>query len=258
MDTRLRDNIPSYFENECENTFRDYIITEHAVTEFVADKLDYLKYLISKKVILLDKIYDINSKDFMCKIIKTKFILNIENYEEFYETYMSGVKIYSIFENKIRQIFYCNMLINNKLYATMVKEDDDFNIKKAFNKLTFGSFRIDIGLLDYSIVSIYKIYNYYYEYKTYLRKYIPYLIRWDSKNNYYIVNRDYEYIGLNSKSIEFEKKGECYLFNDGTKPWDGKEEFIEMGNKYIKIIKENSLKECLNSNKFTDDILSLH
>ena len=80
------------------------------------------------------------------------------------------------------------------------------------------------------MITLYKINSKYYDYKTFLRKYIPYVIRWDINNNYYIVNRDYEYIGLNSKSIDYTREGEACLFNDGNKPWDNR-------NNYIRLIK---------------------
>ena len=90
-----------------------------------------------------------------------------------------------------------------------------------------------------------------------MRKYTPYVIHWDDDNNYYIINRDYEYIGLNSKSINYEHKGSQYLFNDGNKPWNSKNDYIRYRNEYKKIIKENSLNECLNMHNSTKTILTL-
>jgi hypothetical protein len=90
-----------------------------------------------------------------------------------------------------------------------------------------------------------------------IRKYSPYLIRWDMENNFYILNRDYEYIGLNTKYIEYNMKGYHYLYNDGSKPWEDKQYLIKMSNEYKKTIKENKLNECLNKNEFTRKIISL-
>jgi hypothetical protein len=97
-----------------------------------------------------------------------------------------------------------------------------------------------------------------YDYKTYLRKYMPYLIRCNNDNNYYILNRDYEYIGLNTKYIEYDVKEQFYLFNDGTKPWDKVQNLFKVFYEYKKIIKEKSLKECLNQNEITEKIISLN
>ena len=65
------------------------------------------------------------------------------------------------------------------------------------------------------------------------------------------------YIGLNTKSVEYDKKGESYLFNSRSVPWTEKQHLIIMSNTYEKTIKERELKECLNKNKFTQNIISL-
>lgn len=92
--------------------------------------------------------------------------------------------------------------------------------------------------------------------KTYLRKYAPYVIRSNADNDYYVLNRDYEYIGLDTKYIEYEVKEQIYLYNDGNKPWDKDKDLIKVCNEYKKIIKEKSLKKCLNPNEFTENIIS--
>jgi hypothetical protein len=255
INPHLMRDLRNYYENECEITFEEYIILCHSINKNVADKLQYFKNLISKKIILVDKIYNINSNNFIDKIIRTKFNLRIENYEGL-KTYLLNDKFYSNIEEKLRQLLYCNMIINKELYCTMVKEDENYDIYKEYNKVKdYDSLRIDIGINDYIIITLYKINSKFYDYNTYIRKYIPYLIRWDKNNDYYIINRDYEYIGLNTKYIKYEKKGECYLFYDGNKPWDGKEYFMRMCNEYTKAIKDNFLKECLNINNFTENIM---
>ena len=104
---------------------------------------------------------------------------------------------------------------------------------------------------------LYKINKKYYDYSSFLRKYTPYMINWDINNNYYIVNRDYKYIGLNSKHINYKCKDSAYLFNDGNTPWDNKSDYVRFCNEYKKIIKDNSLKDCLNMHKSTETILTL-
>jgi hypothetical protein len=257
INSKLMDYLHYYYETECETRFDDYIINQYEINKNVADKLQYFNHLINKKLVCVDKIYDINSTKFISKINKTKFYINIENYDDF-QIHLTNVKIYCEIREKIRQLFHCNTIVNTCLYSTMVKEDETYDIfKKIKNLKDFDNFRIDVGIHDYNMITLYKINSKYYDYKTFLRKYIPYVIRWDINNNYYIVNRDYEYIGLNSKSIDYTRKGQAYLFNDENKPWDNRNNYITFCNEYIKIIKENSLKECLNTHNSTATILTL-
>lgn len=94
-----------------------------------------------------------------------------------------------------------------------------------------------------------------YNHKAYLRKYTPYLIRCNNDNNFYVINRDYEYIGLNTKYIEYDVKEQFCLFNDGNKPWDTDKNLFKVCCEYKKLIKEKSLKNCLNTNEFTEKII---
>lgn len=253
----LTDHLEHYYENECETRFDDYIINQYEINENVADGLQYFNKLLSKKSICLDKIYDINSNDFINKINKTKFDIQIDNYDDF-KIHLTNIKYYCKISEKIRQLFHCNTIINGCLYSTMVKEDETYDIFKKFKNLKdCDNFRIDVGIQDYNMITLHKINSKYYDYKTFLRKYIPYLIRWDINNNYYIVNRDYEYIGLNSKSIDYTRGGQSYLFNDGNKPWDNRNNYIRFCNEYKKIVNDNSLKECLNMCNSVKTILTL-
>jgi hypothetical protein len=237
-------------ETEIEDIFDDYIITLHKMKSNVIDNLEYFNNLISKKKILIDKVYDINSNIFIDIIIKSKINLVVENHYAIKRKCRE--KYFPPFNEKLRELFYCNMIINNELYSTMFEED----VKKFKNLKDFDNCDIDIGQAFFEeFITLYKINSKFYDYDTYLRKYIPYLIRWKNNGEYYILNRDYEYIGLDTKSIKYEYFGEKYLFNDGCKPWKGKNLFIDMCNKYEKIIKDNSLKECLNPHKFTENIM---
>ena len=93
----------------------------------------------------------------------------------------------------------------------------------------------------------------------YWRKYAPYLFRHINDNDCYILNRDYEYIGYNTKDIKDvcpeakTQRTQCkiddeYLFNDGTKPWNNEKNFSIYKNKFEKLIKN---KNCLNMNENT-------
>jgi hypothetical protein len=257
INPRLMEHLQDYYENLSETTFYECIIIQYKIHKNVADQLQYFNNLISKKLVYLDKIYDINSTDFINKINKTKFDIKIENYDEF-QIHLTNIKFYCKITEKIRQLFHCNTIVNDCLYSTIVKEDETYDIfKKIKNLKDYDNFRIDVGIQDYIVITLYKINSKYYDYKTFLRKYIPYVIRWDINNNYYIVNRDYEYIGLNSKSIDYTRQCEAYLFNDVNKPWDNMNNYIRFCNEYKKIIKENSLKECLNMHNSTTTILTL-
>jgi hypothetical protein len=236
------------------------VIDTFSFNENVADKLQYFKLLITKNIIFLNTIYDINSTKFIEKINNLKFKIKLENYDEFKE-YITNSEYYCCkIHEKIRNYLMNNMIINDKLFVTIAIKNDTENIFKKFKNLNndFDNFSIDVGIDDYNIIYLIKINAKYYENDTYLRKYIPYLIRCDIENNYYILNRDYEYIGLNTKYIEDEKerKSEFYLFNDATSPFQNKQNFSLLYNNYKSIITNNVLKKCLNSNKFTEDIIN--
>lgn len=256
INPKLMDYLHYYYENECETMFYDYIINQYEIDKNVAQVLQYFNHLINKKLVCLDKIYDIHSTDFITKINKTKFYINIENYDDF-QIHLTNNKFYCKITEKIRQLFHCNTIVNTSLYSTM-DEVGTCNIFKNLKNLKDCDYlRIDVGIEDYYMITLYKINSKYYDYETFLRKYIPYVIRWDINNNYYIVNRDYEYIGLNNKSIDYTREGQSYLFNDRNKPWDNRNDYIRFCNEYKKIIKDNSLKECLNMHNSTATILTL-
>jgi hypothetical protein len=237
------------------------LICEYEININVADELQYFNKLISKKKVCLDKIYDINSSSFINKINKEKITITVENYDDF-KSHLINIKNieleYFKIIDTIRQLFHCNAIINDSLYCTIcVKydKDNEYNIFRKFKSLKdFDTINIDIGREDYIPTTLYKIHSKYYDYITFLRKYMPYCIEWDINKNYYLINRDYEYIGLNKKSIEFTKTKRDYLFN-GYEPLI-KESYIIFYNKYIKIVKDNSLNECLNMHKNSHIIIN--
>jgi hypothetical protein len=237
------------------------IVNFHEMNESVADRMRYFYMLIEKKILMVDKMYDVNSTTFMKKIIKTKINICIENYEEFKNVHVIAKKWYDndeCFVNKIRKIFNCNMVINNDTYATVYDPQDKEDMFKKFNKLkNFDSFSIDVGTHKYDFIyGIRKINSKFYDSETFLRKYTPYLIRSNKDDDYYILNRDYEYIGLNCKIINEEEKNSHYLFKDGERPWEDKNDYVKYCNKYKKTLLSNSLKKCLNNHKFSSFILS--
>lgn len=97
--------------------------------------------------------------------------------------------------------------------------------------------------------------EYTYEF---LRNNIPYLIEFDTNTkNYYILNRNYEYIGENTKDpnkiyknmSQFENR--IYLFDDSCKPWDNKQNLNNLIIKFKQSIK--NLNECKNIKDFSPE-----
>jgi hypothetical protein len=217
----------------------DGIICSHTMNENVADKLQYFNTLIDKQIISIGQLYDLADPKFIKKILKTKKNITIEHYDEFVKTHITSNNFdYDETSKSIRTLFYCDILINGELYATSIHEDyPPFNQSK-------NCLRIDVGTHHYKCTTLYKFNKKYYD-ESYLRKYIPYLIRWDDNNNYYMLNRDYEYIGLNTHSIDYNIKGQCYLFNN-QKPWHNTKSYTDFTNIYNKTLTDNSLQKCLN------------
>jgi hypothetical protein len=254
-----------YYENFTEEELiynkdnKDYnIICVDSIKFAWNEEKNYFNLLVKEQIIIPNKIYDLLSKGFIKKLSTNKMKINIDNYEDFISTH--NILIDDNIYNKIYRILCYNLVINEKIYASI---DTDV-VEKVKKIKDFDNIHIDIGMMldnrnitNGKLITLHKINKKYYDYKTFLRKYIPYVIRWDINNNYYIVNRDYEYIGLKSKSIKYETGGEAYLFNDGNKPWDNRNDYIRFCNEYKKIIKDNSLKECLNTHNSTATILTL-
>lgn len=244
---------------EEELIYKDYnIICVDSIKFAWNEEKNYFNLLVKEQIIIPNKIYDLQSKGFIKKLSTNKMKINIDNYEDFISTH--NILIDDNIYNKIYRILCYNLVINEKIYASI--DTDVFEKVKKIKD--FDNICIDIGMMldnrnitNGKLITLHKINKKYYDYKTFLRKYIPYVIRWDINNNYYIVNRDYEYIGLKSKSIEYERGGEAYLFNDGNKRWDNRNDYIRFCNEYKKIIKDNSLKECLNTHNSTATILTL-
>jgi hypothetical protein len=241
-------------------------IIQHTMNANVADKLEYFNTLLKSKVLLLNKIYDIDSEDFITKIEKTKIKINFNDYNEyvnFRDFHYKNVDDYEdSFEKRLKELFYCGLIINDDLYCTSVKECENRNSLKIIDKIkadlsSFDNFSVDIGINHYIMTTIYKINSNFYDYPSCLRKYLPYLIEWDSNHNYYLLNRDYEYIGTLSKHRKHETTNQIYLFNDGNKPWESKEDYINMCIKYQKTIAENQLLNCKNSNSITKELITL-
>lgn len=258
------DYVEDYVEEEYSTYYDDDVFSEYTVYREVADRLNYFKQLMINRTISINTIYDINSTTFINKIKKTKIDIEVQNSSKLnkYIYTESNCQEYE----KIRNLFHCNMIINREIYATMVVRDDDYNeddytqeeiidIVKKFKKIKdFGEITIDFGKDNYILKDIHKINKKYYLYD-FLRKYIPYNIRQTINGEYYLLNRDYEYIGLNTKYIKYKEIGSYVSFNDGTTPWSKKENFIKMVENYNGVLRDNNLTKCLNPHEFTQQLL---
>lgn len=247
---------PDYYEC-CFDNWSDDTIEKYYLNEYGTSDLQYFLQLIRGRKIHIDKIYDINSNDFITKINKTKNDITIENFIDFQTHLTNNSSGSNSVISKIRRIFERNTIINDTLYSSIVAQTETYNVfNKIKNLKDFDKITIVVELSDY-IPTLYKINSKYYDYDTFLRRYIPYVIRWDSNNNYYILNREYEYIGLNTRYLEYECVGNAYLFNDGKKPWESLEEYVMFYNEFKKVINDNSLKDCLNEHVQTQHWLNL-
>ena len=244
-----------YYDNFTEeelHTLNYSIICEHSIIFMGDDDKKYFDMLVKQQIIIPNKIYNLRSKKFINTITKMKVYIN--NIDTFINTHniINDTEIYT----EIYKILCYNLVINNEIYASI--ENDIFKKNKKIKD--FDRIYINIGYgftHNWEFIDLYKINKKYYDYKSFLRKYTPYEIIWDINKNYYILNRDYKYIGLNLKYIDFKPVGSAYLFNDGTKPWDSKRNYITFCNNYKRVLNDNLLKECLNMHNLTTEILSL-
>lgn len=197
---------------------------------------EYIKKIIDKKIIQNANIYNLNDKVFQNKINKYKKIYNnVILLEETYEQIIKKQQINLLEKNTIDYLFRVDCLINNIPSCSYYHNTYLFYPFGEQNKITICAFNAK-----------------YYD-KLYLRKYLPYCIEFNKiTKNYYVINRDYEYIGYdNIKCLsvienDIDKNqndlgwSRIFLFNDGNPPWNNKTNFTN----YIK--KYNQVKKTLN------------
>ena len=228
------------------------IICENRINFAFNEELDYFNMLVEKQLIIPNEIYDLQLNSFTRKISKTKMNIHIQHYDDFINTHnlLDEKSIY----NRIHKLLCYNFAINDKIYASINTEEYEKKVKIK----DFGELYVNIGMMrNPNMITLHKINKKYYDYKSFFRKYTPYRIQLDDNNNYYIINRDYKYIGLNGAPMKFKCIGEYYLFNDGSKPWEDRADYIQFCNKYNKIVSDHSLKDCLNMHSTTLTILTL-
>lgn len=193
-----------------------------------------IKKIINNKIIKHNKIYDLNDGSFLNKLKKymNTYCCVILSHETIMKMKNEG------YDDDMR--FICEMNDNNTL---------EF-IKNNFLRFEF--------ILSRHELRLHRIFGTLYDY-CYLRKYIPYCIDYSNKT-YYIINRDYKYIGSEQKAIindnQFERE---YLFNDGSTCWTRNE---KINNECIKKIIEKYMeiinnRKCLNPDENTNKLMSL-
>jgi hypothetical protein len=231
------------------------------ITNLIGDDLDgdfeYFTHLITRNIISLNEIYDMKSQKFIKALHDTKIRINIENYDEFINLHKFDhvLDMNDIYD--VMRPLSSNFILNDKIYASADYE----NFKKTKNIKDFTRIKMSIKCgdkgshPDFKHIDIYKINKKYYCYE-FLRKYTPCIIRWDINHNFYILNRDYEYIGLNCEHIDYDKKDQCYVCNNAIQ-WTSKESYISMRDNFKKIKKDNALKVCINHYSNLNVILTL-
>lgn len=237
----------SYIYNK-ELTETDIYYTDN---EFLTK---YCKNIIKNNVIENNCIYDLNDNKFIKKLNKYKEKINI-NYCDQIELLLlqfKNIKFNSY--SKINHFLANNTILNEIIYC----DSNNFN-----NNLDiYIDFTITGNTVKERIRAI-KIANKYYDY-TYLRKYIPYCIELNKNTNeFYFINRDYVYIGLDTKDkpLHNEKNTyeRLYLFNDDCSPWFYNSKKINHGlkNIIIKCTEFNLNYKCSNINIQTQNIINL-
>lgn len=212
-------------------------------TRFDEYMKEYIKDLINNKVLEDDRIYNLYDINFIERVNEYKKKINLAISSKHSKELNRNWRIR--FYNMIVILFHNNTIINNKYYACQI-------MSKVNNKpyLYIGECSINL------CINYIKIRENLYD-SDYLREYLPYIIEANDNNEYYIINRDYEYIELNAKYIDKPNNTNwvrTYLFNDNTKPWID----IESFNKYIISLKDLvKNKRCLNMDKNTAEILEL-
>jgi hypothetical protein len=208
----------------------------------------YEKELIKEKIIENNKIYDINDKYFIKSLQKYKKKMNIKilKKEEKYFYNIKEMGTYSI-EEKIICYLTSNAIINTNFYCDLLEKNyiksiyERFSLKKAIIKDNY-----------FKGLKIIKILGIKYS-DSYLRYYFPYCIEIDNDNKeYYIINRDYQYINIDNKK-KLKNSSLEYLYNDTYKPYNLKN-IKKLIEKYNILTAD---KICLNSNEETIKLMSI-
>lgn len=240
---------PRHFEFRiiCEDNISHYLNTSglHVFTTLVRDE-----------IIISNTIYDLNSEKFLTKVSRPKVKIHIEYYDDFINTHKTENN--DIFL-KIFKILTSNAVLNNKTYVAI--DEDNLHLissSKSFIKLELEIINSQKSLLsgDSKSITLIKINKKYFDVESFFEKYFPYRVKWSEDNNFFILNRNKEYIGLNTKYIGYKLREER-ICDKGDTPWESKKEYTKYCFRYVKCIKENKLNDCLNSHRNSNAVLHL-
>lgn len=189
----------------------------------------YSKYymnLFKNSILENDKIYDLNNKDFIKSIDKQKFKLNCVLKREI-KNNMETIR------EKIITLLFSNFILNKRTYSWIIGH------KNRSKRFVFPFLPSN----EKCTISLYKFNTKWYQ-DEFLLKSLPYTIdiNKNNKNEYYLTDRNYQYIGYNTGSLQdivenyedFERK---YLYNGYSVPWTK----LELENKYLDVLNQYGL-----------------
>lgn len=260
FDQNGSDNVPNCDDNDeysLHVTITDYGCvkfkitcnhTEEEHTEVVDPRFDpfmkrYMEQLIENRVIENDKIYNPKDPEFTRKMNEYKenqsVVLSNKNQQEISQA-SKGIDITSM-----TTLFRNNALINESFCGILLNDTDSSEDKRTIYVGDYG-LHLRISCLVVGNVMIDT---------DYIQDNCPYLIEINKDGEYYMLNRDYEYIGLGTHSLEHSRDDweRVYLFIGY--PWvNGKQCMADA----IKSFHEKTKgKNCLNMNEHTQTIISL-
>ena len=199
--------------------------------------------LKKRGIITLDEEYDEKHLQKIQKLSdKHRFNIHIENLTAFIKHININDKI---LPHSLREITSNNILVNNIIYAYSEKP-----IKKI-NK--FGEIHVWINNYETNtkqcrvIVSINKL---LYDLEC-LRTVLPYCVEYNTEGEYYFINRDYEYIGYDTKTFPKDSLHDWkreYLFDDSSKPWINIKHLEKYHRRIAKTLNDNKLTICASAN----------
>jgi len=245
--------------------YRTHYIKFKSGLEFLCETQNgFVQILIDKNILEVNKEFDISDNKLIKKVTKEKNKLHIENFDIFCSMYGKNCN-----SSKIEN-FFDDTIINGLFYGLSINEFNKSKFKNfekrdyhiAIDQKQFTEFhKQNISYEQYNdIYTGYTCYTCSYTNITIicinnklfcdsiLYKYIPKRIEINSHNYVYIA-REYDYIDLDSKTIQ-DFKPDFYeeLYESGKNPWNG----IKLYNAYIEKIrtirnKYNLFeKDCLN------------
>ena len=225
-----------YIDSCCDGSkfaiFDECIDTYHASAQ---NGQKYFDKLIRYGILENEKTYDLNDKRVLKSFNKYKTKINncfLNNEDRICHKKIIAQEIF--ISETIGKIIFSDTLINNVYYV------DEYNItKKSFDVFLGHDSYTDSKECHKSFMKI----NSKHIDISYLRQYLPYVFEIYSNNDAYIINREYEYISLSTKSLNTPEKciNRIYLYNDGCKPWDNIKNFQTVLSKFKELKKNNEI-----------------